>query len=301
MKKHRKEYQKVKKMVREGFEKLLEEVKEGKTERLEKYLKFASNFHRYSPNNMLLIQLQCPHATRVAGYRKWQKLGYQVKKGEKAIKILAPMTYKKKVEKKDEDGNVVRDEEGNLVYEEKQVTYFGVVNVFDISQTIRVKDEEDVTEFFFEIEGDCAKEYNLLKSLIQEDGIKVEEVERVGADPKAEGASYGGKIEVKKGSSVNMTLTLIHEWGHEILHQKNKEKQYTKEQKECQAEAVSFIVSNYLGIYNPFSRDYLIGWGNDVKELENNLKEVMEASSYIIEKIEKLRERKKKKNKKEAA
>src|SRR5215211_7617972 len=80
-------------VVEQGAQHLLGELEQGKSEHLQRYLAFASRFHRYSPTNQLLIYLQKPEATRVAGYKTWQKLGYQVGKGEKGIRIQAPRPY----------------------------------------------------------------------------------------------------------------------------------------------------------------------------------------------------------------
>src|SRR5947208_54229 len=80
-------------VLEQGAQRLLAELEQGKSEHLQRYLAFSSRFHRYSPANQLLIYLQKPEATRLAGYRTWQKLGYQVAKGEKGIRILAPRPY----------------------------------------------------------------------------------------------------------------------------------------------------------------------------------------------------------------
>jgi len=79
--------------VDQGVQNLLSEMQQGKSERLEKYLAFVSRFHRYSLNNQLLIWMQCPNATQVAGYRTWQEMGYQVRRGEKGIRIQAPRPF----------------------------------------------------------------------------------------------------------------------------------------------------------------------------------------------------------------
>src|ERR1051325_2377933 len=84
----------VEKIVKNGFEKLVGEVKEGHTENYLEYLKFVSRFHKYSQFNQMLIFSQKPEATLVAGYRTWQDMGHQVKSGEKGIKIMAPIFVK---------------------------------------------------------------------------------------------------------------------------------------------------------------------------------------------------------------
>src|ERR671923_1865796 len=84
----------VNEIVKNGFEKLVGEVKEGHTENYLEYLKFVSRFHKYSHFNQMLIFSQKPDATLVAGYRTWQEMGHQVKAGEKGIKIVAPIFIK---------------------------------------------------------------------------------------------------------------------------------------------------------------------------------------------------------------
>ena len=104
--------------VREGLQALAEELAAGKSERLCALLDFASRFHHYSLGNQALIRAACPQATYVAGYRTWQKLGYQVRKGERGIRILAPRPYTRT----SDDG------------EEEQRLGFAAVAVFDASQ-----------------------------------------------------------------------------------------------------------------------------------------------------------------------
>ena len=102
-----------------------------KSESIKKYLEFSAKFHNYSFANQILILVQCPDATHVAGFRTWQKLGRSIRKGSTGIRILAPATYKRKKETKvDENGDPLEIEE------EVFVRYFRPVYVFDISQTM---------------------------------------------------------------------------------------------------------------------------------------------------------------------
>lgn len=87
--------QKLRLQVDNGIRELLVEMQQGKSDRLAKYLEFSARFHRYSVHNQFLIYLQCPQVTFVTGYRRWQEWGYQVGKGEKGIRILAPHPYQK--------------------------------------------------------------------------------------------------------------------------------------------------------------------------------------------------------------
>ena len=116
-------------VVKAGFEKLEESLKQGKSDALLKYLATVSKFHNYSMRNLLLIWQQNEDATMVAGFRAWQKHGRSVKKGDKGIGIFAPMPFKKK----DQDGNPSQGK--SKTDEETQMMGFRVVHVFDISQT----------------------------------------------------------------------------------------------------------------------------------------------------------------------
>ena len=111
------------------------------SEKYSQYLRTMSRFHRYSVNNTLLIAMQRPDATRVAGFSKWRnQFGRHVRKGEKGIQIIAPTPYKKKIEeiKLDPDTKApLLDKDGNAIMEEKEIKIpmFRVVSVFDVSQT----------------------------------------------------------------------------------------------------------------------------------------------------------------------
>jgi hypothetical protein len=90
--------------------------------------------------------------------------------------------------------------------------------------------------------------------------------------------------------SCSRTMTLVHEWAHEVMHQQGmnekKRRQLSRPVRECQAEAVSYIVSRYLGLEHPFARDYLLSYGNTAEDLVANLDQVQEASHFMIEQVE---------------
>lgn len=274
----------VSKVVNENFELLLEEIKQGKSERLQKYFEFCARFYNYSVNNQMWVQYQMPTASRIASFKEWNELGYLVKKGEKSLKVLAPSKYKyaeikgRRVLLKD------MTEEQKAKYEIKEGLTFVPVPVFDISQVEKVRDNGYVDSFFTPLEGDNEENYNFLKALIIEDGIEVIEKEIV-IRAGVQGASFGGRIEMKYDAFTNMVLTIIHEWAHELLHKGSENKKYTKGYKEAQAEATAYIVGKYLGLDNPFASDYIQHYGNNVEDMKKNFKEIMKASSYIIERI----------------
>jgi len=250
--------QKTRELIKEGCRRLLEALKQGKSEHLERYLTFMAQFHRYSFGNQMLIFQQCPNAKRVAGYVKWRQLGYQVKKGEQGIAIFAPMTFKK-------------DEAG----EEKTITRFKVAHIFDESQLVEPPEEE----FFTPLTDDADDLLTAVKQTVADEGIAIEE-----KDFHAEGASTGGKIILRQGRDSRSTvMTLIHEWAHEKLH--HGEDRSTRQVRECQAEAISFVVCHHFGLQNPFSSDYLLSYGNTPEELTANLSVVQAVSAEMIGKI----------------
>lgn len=253
--------------VDEGLRELLGEMQQGKSDRLARYLEFSARFHRYSVHNQFLIYLQCPQATFVTGYRKWQEWGYQVAKGEKGIRILAPRL----TEKEDKDTKQI-----------KQVMYFVPVPVFDASQLVASK-EKPLPLFFTPLADDQPELYARLVQVAQENGIRVEEAP-LGL---TQGASMGRRIAIREGTdSRTKVLTLLHEYTHELLHWTPEAKSQSAKAKECHAEAVSYVVAHHFGIHNPFSADYLQHWGNTSKELYEELEIVRKTAARIIQEIE---------------
>jgi hypothetical protein len=263
----------VQKNMQQAVSTLLAEIKAGKSEHLLNYLKFASKFHQYSPLNQMLIAEQAPNATHVAGYSQWKKMGYQVKKGEKGIAIIAPRPYGKAVMKNEDTG-------------EETITYLGVTftvaYVFDASQ-LEARPDKPVPSFFVPLADDQEALYTAIASAVQKDGIKLE----IGKTGRAQGYSTGGTIRLQAGlDSTNRVLTLIHEWAHEKLHHNPQGRAMTANKRELHAEAISYVVAHHFGIHNPFSSDYLQNWGNNEKELLAELETIKATASAIIEQIE---------------
>ena len=251
-----------------GIRQLLGEMQQGKSERLAQYLAFTSRFHRYSVNNQILIWLQCPHATFVAGYRKWQELGYQVDRGQKGIRILAPHPYR------------VTDEE---TQETREVVRFVGVSVFDVSQLANVQDKP-LPLFFTPLADEQPELSARLRRVMEQDRIRVEE----NALGLAQGYSGRGHVGIREGlDSTNKFLTLVHEYAHELLHWDADGRRQDTKVKECHAEAVSYVVAHHFGIHNPFSSDYLQHWGNTPQDLLMELNTVRRTAAYVIERLEK--------------
>lgn len=197
---------------------LLSEMQQGKSERLARYLEFSARFHHYSIHNQFLIYLQYPHATFIAGYHKWQELGYQVGRGEKGIRILAPHPYQRE------------DEETG---EMQEVRFFRSVVVFDASQLAHL-DEKPLPLFFSPLADNQQQLAERLVHVMEEDGIQVTDAS-LGL---TQGFSGRGRVTVRQGmDSTNKVLTLLHEYAHELLHWTVEGKKQALNVKECHAEA----------------------------------------------------------------
>jgi len=254
-----------KKIVDQALEQLSEALGQGKSEQLTRYLAMLARFHRYSFGNVLLILSQKPDATHVAGFNAWRKLGRFVRKGEKGIVIIAPMTIKRKDEPKPGE-------------DDKPVLRFRGVHVFDVSQT----DGEPLPEPA-EVSGDPREHLDKLKAEIAERGIELDyEDVPLGAD----GVSRGGRISVREGlTPAHEFSVLVHEVAHELLH-RGEDRPASKTVRETEAEAVAFVVCQAIGLENGFAAsDYIQLYDGKPETLAGSLDRIQRASAGIIESI----------------
>lgn len=264
------------------------------SEKYMNYLKVMSKFHNYSFNNSLLIAMQMPQASLVAGYSKWKITFHrQVEKGQKAIKIIAPSPYKidKIQDKIDPDTNrPMLDSSGNTIKEKVKVVIpaYKVTNVFDVSQT----SGEPIPSLVNELSG-AVEEYNKFIEAIKKTStvpIKFAEI-----DTSAKGYyNIEDKCIVIKDnmSEVQTAKTLIHEIAHSILHEKDNgiEKEADRNTKEVQAESVAYATCQHFNIdTTDYSFGYIAGWssGKDVEELRNSMNVIRQTASDLINGIEK--------------
>ena len=288
-----------KQKVKEITDKLEEGLKElFESEKYRNYLSTMSKFHNYSFNNTLLIAMQKPEATLVAGYQAWQKnFNRHVNKGEKGIRILAPAPYKIKEERDKLDpvtGEVMLDQDGMPQTEEVEIKIpaFRAVSVFDVSQT----DGEPIPELE-------AKE---LLSTVDgyEDFIKAITYvapapigfEDIPGDSKGYFSPTENRIAVQEGMSESQTIkTMVHETAHSMRHNKevNKENIFgpakDRNTKEVEAESIAFTVCNHFGIdTSDYSFGYIAGWssGKDMRELKSSLDTIRRTASELITGIE---------------
>ena len=209
-------------VVKSGFEKLEESLKQGRSDDLLKYLATVSKFYNYSMRNLMLIWQQNEDATMVAGFRAWHKLGRTVKKGEKGIGIFAPMRFKKK------EGQGGENTSKSANDKENQMIGFRVVHVFDVSQT-----EGDPLPELATVTGDVGDKLDQLKQVVTSNGI---ELAFESIDRNALGYSTGGKIVIEESlDDAKAFQVLAHELAHERLHHDERKGKTTKKVRETEA------------------------------------------------------------------
>lgn len=262
-----------KSIIDKTIERLGEQLEQGYSEGMKQYLKAMSYFHDYSINNQFLILAQKPEATHVAGFRTWQKLNRTIKKGEKGIRIFAPVMFKKHREK---NGNEHIDDKKEK--DDGFIRYFRTVCVFDKSQTEGSPMPEPSTTH-----GDASQYIPKVEQAICNAGIKLEYADT----GRAFGISCKGKILIKPGmSSAETFRTLVHENAHELLHQTGKPKE-SKTIRELEADAVACVVSEHFGIKTmQASADYIKMWNGDKKMLLERMERIRECVSTIINEID---------------
>jgi len=289
-----------KQKVQEITDKLEEGLKElFESEKYKTYLSTMSKFHNYSFNNTLLIAMQRPEATLVAGYKAWQKnFERHVNKGENAIRILAPAPYKIKEERDKLDpvtGEMMFDENGMPQKEQVEVTIpaFRAVSVFDVSQTDgKPIPELEAQELLSTVEG----YEDFVQALMNVATIPIG-FEDIPGDSKGYFHTEEKRIAVQENMSESQTLkTMVHEVAHSMLHNKEINRDDLMEApikdrntKEAEAESVAYTVCQHFGIdTSDYSFGYIAGWssGKDMKELKSSLDTIRKTASELITGIE---------------
>ncbi len=260
------------------------------------YLSTMSKFHNYSFNNTLLIAMQKPEASLVAGYKAWQKnFDRHVNKGEKAIRILAPAPYKIKEERDKIDPvtqEIMLDRDGNPQKEEVEITIpaFRAVSVFDVSQTDgKPIPQLEAKELLSNVEG-----YQDMIHAVEAVSPVPIEMEEIAGESKGYFNREAGRIAVQENMSESQTLkTMIHEVAHSMLHNKEMEQdeQARKDRntKEVEAESIAYTVCQHFGVdTSEYSFGYIAGWssGRDTKELKSSMDTIRRTASELITGIE---------------
>ncbi|OWY71571.1 hypothetical protein B7486_07740 [cyanobacterium TDX16] len=239
------------------------------SETFKQFLAMQARFHRYSWHNSILIATQRPDATQVAGYRTWQSMGRQVRKGEKGIAIIAPCPFKREVKKSEAEAETVDG------------IFFRVVHVFDIAQT----DGEELPTV--EVPTVDAMADKLLADLYR---VAVSRGIRVDFKPLSGGAfgvSKSGAIDIDNGhASGQQAKTLAHELAHEALHWKI-DGPITRNIAELEAEAVAYVVCMHFGLDVELRASrYIAVWQGDSKGLRGSMDRITKTARDIIDAVE---------------
>lgn len=288
-----------KQKVQEITEKLEQGIKElFESEKYKPYLNTMSKFHNYSFNNTMLIAMQKPDATLVAGFKAWQKnFDRHVKKGEKGIRILAPAPYKIKEEQEKLDpvtGEIMLDKNGMPVTEEVEIKIpaFRVVPVFDVSQT----DGKELPDIGVnELSGSVEDYEDFMQALTEVSPVPIT-YEDIEGEAKGYFHTTDHRIAIQEGMSQSQTVkTAIHEVAHAKLHDRERNQDIDavldkdRNTKEVEAESVAYTVCQHFGIdTSDYSFGYIAGWSSDrdMKELKSSLDTIRKTASELITGIE---------------
>ena len=260
-------------MVEQGLAQLSAALEQGHSQALKDYLTTMSRFHRYSTGNLMLILLQCPHATRVAGYARWKTLGRHVKAGEKGILILAPVRGSVPPPSPRAEGNP-EDPAPSV----ESIVAFHTAHVFDVSQT-----EGAPLPALAAASGDPGEHTDRLRQLVRQLDIDLEYSEDL---LTADGVSRGGVITLRPGLDPAQEFSvLVHELAHELLHQTapRTEAPPARATRELEAEAVAYVVSEAVGLdTHTASSDYIQLYRGDAKTLAESLESIRKVSRRIL-------------------
>jgi len=280
----------------DALQELAHTLQQGKSEQLLEYLGMLSRFHHYSFCNLILIYTQFPEATHVAGYGRWRELNRFVRKGEKGIAILAPLTRKrfhKDAEREGIDPPCAASESSNDsdtrdTTTPKLLYGFRIVYVFDVSQT-----EGQELPDFASLGGDPGLHVPHIESVIRDRGIELVFENQLPGN--ANGMSQGGKITILDSlPAAQRFSTMVHELAHEMLHWKDPERQLSKALVETEAEAVAYVVCRAVGLdCSTRASDYIQLWSGDSRILLQSLEKIRTVASTILLELDSLAQQKK--------
>lgn len=275
------------------------------SDKYKSYLQTMSRFHKYSLNNTMLISMQNPDATLVAGFNKWRDgFSRYVKKCEKGIKIIAPTPYKIKEEREKLDPQTktpLLDASGKVQTEEVeiQIPMFRVVSVFDVSQT----EGEPLPTLASNLTGNV-EQFEVFMEAIKRTAPVPIEIKPMSEDTDGYYHTEDKRIAIREGMSEVQTISAtIHEVAHSLLHNREMEKELQAQQgesknpikpkdrntEEVEAESISFAVCSYYGIQTAEnSLGYIATWskGKELAELRVSLETINKTSSELISGID---------------
>ena len=285
-----------------GIEQGIKELFE--SEKYMRYLSVMSRFHRYSVNNTMLIYMQKPDATLVAGYNKWKnQFERHVKRGEHGITIIAPTPFKKKIEEQKLDPDTkapILDAEGKAVMEEREVEIpmFRPVKVFDVSQT----DGKPLPELASTLSGNVQNYEAFMEALRRSAPVPLS-VEPMAANMDGYFSPDRQRIAIRAGMSEVQTVSAaVHEIAHSKLHNyakaqeeavragdKEPPKKKDRNTEEVEAESISYAVCQYYGIQTgENSVGYIANWsqGKELPELRASLETINKTAGELINDID---------------
>jgi antirestriction protein ArdC len=265
--------QTAKEIIAANVKSLIEQLEAGHSDALTAYLNAMSRFRSYSFGNVLEIARQRPTATKVAGMYAWNQLGRRVKKGEKGIRILAPIIGIKRKRDEEAEKDITKQNTRVLVG-------FRNAYVFDVEQTEGVE-----LPAMREVYGDVGENHDRLVSFIERQGIELVYTEKIAP---ALGMSYGGRIAILPGQSEAETFaTLLHELAHEMLHKAERRTTTTKVVRETEAEAIAFVVGKAVGLeVGTASADYIALYHGNASLLIESLEVIQQTSAVILAALE---------------
>lgn len=276
------------------------------SDKYKSYLQTMSRFHKYSLNNTILISMQKPDATLVAGFNKWRDgFSRHVKKGEKGIKIIAPTPYKIKEQREKLDPQTkapILDASGKVQTEEVevQIPMYRVVSVFDVSQTYG----EPLPTLASNLTGNV-EQFEVFMEAIKRTAPVPIEIKPMPDNTDGYYHTEDKRIAIREGMSEVQTVSaVIHEVAHSLLHNREMEKELQAQQdenakpvkpkdrntEEVEAESISFAVCSYYGIQTAEnSLGYIASWskGRELAELRASLETINKTSSELISGIDK--------------
>ena len=262
-------------VIAENIKLLIEQLEAGHSKGLMAYLTAMGRFHSYSFGNILEIARQKPDATRVAGLYAWNQLGRKVMKGQKGIRILAPLIGSRK--KNDTEATGKDPAAAN----KPVLVGFRAVYVFDVSQT----DGAELPQFSERTTGEVGEYRDRLIAFTEVQGIELEFKDSIAP---ALGMSYGGRIAILPGQApAEEFSTLVHELAHEMLHKAERRTATTKTVRETEAEAIAFVVSKTIGLdAGRASADYIHLYHGNAALLTESLEVIQRTSALILSAIE---------------
>ena len=274
LKQQQQKQQTAKDVIAANVQALIEQLEQGHSEGLTAYLLAMGKFHNYSFGNIMEIARQKPDATRVAGMYAWNQLGRRVKKGEKGIRILAPMIGIRR--KKDSEA-----EKDIRTQNQPVLVGFRSAYVFDVSQT----DGAELPELSERVKGNVGEYRERLIDFVIAQGIELDWKESISP---ALGVSFGGKIVLFPGQETAEEFsTLVHELAHEMLHKAERRTATTKTVRETEAEAIAFVVGKTIGLdTGRASADYIHLYHGNAALLAESLEVIQKTAAVILSALE---------------